>query len=201
MNTQPNAAAQPAARPYGRRADAERNREIVLDHTGGLLAEDPAIGMAEIAAAASIGRATLYRHFPTREDLIAAVAARAVDETEQAILDSRLDEGTATQALQRLIIALLEIGDRYRFLIADAAERTDEQRAAHIERLGAPLFALVERGQASGELSRSLSPSWMLAVLGAVVSTAVREIAAGRLKRDEAPELVTATLMRGYRHA
>lgn len=106
------AAVDPAAPPYGRRADAERNRERVLDHAVGMLAEDPAVGMAEIAQAAGIGRATLYRHFVNREELIAAIDRRAWEETERAIAASCLGQGSATHALQRLVAGLLEIGDR-----------------------------------------------------------------------------------------
>ena len=56
-------------------------------------------------------------------------------------------------------------------------------------------------GQASGELSRSLSPQWMVTVLGAVIVATVREIAADRLDQTRAAEIVTATLLHGYRHA
>jgi len=188
----------PAARHYGRRADAERNRESVLDHACRLLAEDPAIGMSEIASAAGIGRATLYRHFPTREELTAAIGARAADEMEQAIAASRLDQGTTEEALHRLILALLETGDRYRFLLVrDAKGPSEEELRAHEERLGAPVFALIERGQAAGEISPSLPPTWIVNLLGAVIVTAVQEIAARRLDPAQAPAIVTATLLHG----
>lgn len=189
----------PTARPYGQRADAERNRATVLDQASRLLADEPTAGMGQIAASAGIGRATLYRHFPTREDLLAAIDARAIDDTERAIADSRLDQDSASQALRRLIAALLEVGDRYRFLVAEGAvELTEEQRETRQQRLAAPLFALVDRAQASGEWSRSLSPAWMLTVLGAVITSAVREVAADRLDRDQAAEVVTTTLLDGY---
>jgi TetR/AcrR family transcriptional regulator, mexCD-oprJ operon repressor len=184
------------------RADAERNRERVLDHATRALAQDAALAMGEIAHRAGLGRATLYRHFPTREDLLAAIDARAYAETEAAIAASRLGEGSATEALERLVGAVMEIGDRYRFLLGeDAVGVREEERRARDERLAAPLLALIERGRASGEFSRSLAPRWMLAVLGAVIVAAVREIADGTLERDAAADAVTATLLRGYRSA
>lgn len=181
------------------RADAERNRDSVLDHAARLLAEDPGVGMADIARAADVGRATLYRHFPTREELIAAIDARAAAEVEAAIAASRLEEGGVGEALHRLVAELLAVGDRYRFLLAEGdAGVPEEERAARNARLGAPLYALVERGQAAGELSRALSPRWTLTVFGAVLVNAVREIAAGHLDRSAAADVVTGTLLRGY---
>jgi TetR/AcrR family transcriptional repressor of mexCD-oprJ operon len=180
------------------RADAERNRERVLDHATRLLAHDPGAGVADIAHAAGVGRATLYRHFPSRADLVVAIHERAFAESEAAIAASRIADGTAAAALERLVAALLEVGDRYRFLLADEAlDLSDEHRRAHTARLRAPLLALIDRGQASGELSRSMDPAWMLTAFGAVVLAAQREIVAGRLERGPAAAIVTRTLLRG----
>jgi AcrR family transcriptional regulator len=59
-----------------RRADAARNRERILDaaRTALAAADDiDAVTMHSIAQAAGVGQATLYRHFPSREDLVLAV--------------------------------------------------------------------------------------------------------------------------------
>jgi len=56
------------------RKDAERNRdrllEVAHDH---LTAADGKVSLEGIAREAGVGIGTLYRHFPTREDLVAAV--------------------------------------------------------------------------------------------------------------------------------
>ena len=54
------------------RADALASRERILD-AAATLAGDRRVSMAEIAAAAGVGRSTLYRHFPTRQLLDGAV--------------------------------------------------------------------------------------------------------------------------------
>jgi AcrR family transcriptional regulator len=179
------------------RADAERNRERVLDYATRLLADDPAVGVGEIAHAAGVGRATLYRHFPTREDLLGAIHERAFQESEAAIAASRIAEGTAAAALERLVAALLEVGYRYRFLLHEHVVAVSDEHRAHKQRLAAPLLALIERGQAAGEFSRSQDPLWMLTVFGAVLVAAQREIAHGRLEHEEAVETVTRTLLHG----
>jgi serine phosphatase RsbU (regulator of sigma subunit) len=55
-----------------RREDARRNRERILKAAGRLLAQSPSASLEDIATAAGVSRSTIYRHFPCRDDLLAA---------------------------------------------------------------------------------------------------------------------------------
>jgi AcrR family transcriptional regulator len=55
------------------RAAAARNHTAILGAAQALLSQTPTASMNEIAKRAGVGAGTLYRHFPTREDLILAV--------------------------------------------------------------------------------------------------------------------------------
>lgn len=69
-------------RPRSRkpRADAERNRERILAVAKEVFARDgAAASLDDIARRSGIGNATLYRHFPSRDDLIEAVYRNEVE--------------------------------------------------------------------------------------------------------------------------
>jgi AcrR family transcriptional regulator len=63
-----------------RRADAQRNRERILHAARELVRQPGELKLNAVAKACGIGQGTLYRHFPTREDLLAEVYRREVDE-------------------------------------------------------------------------------------------------------------------------
>lgn len=102
------------------RADAARNRAAILDAAARLFA-DRGLGvpMAEIAAAAGVGRTTLLRNYPTRMDLATALVEQIMDRIRalaasqsgspddfDALLDLKLDHyvnnGGLSQAMQKV---------------------------------------------------------------------------------------------------
>lgn len=63
-----------------RRADAQLNRERILAAARDLVSEPGDLKLNAVAKACGIGQGTLYRHFPTREDLLTEVYRKEVDE-------------------------------------------------------------------------------------------------------------------------
>jgi AcrR family transcriptional regulator len=75
-----------AQRP--KRADARRNYEKLLTAAGEAFAENgTAASLEDIARRADVGIGTLYRHFPTRQDLLEAVYIGEVEEMSRAAAD------------------------------------------------------------------------------------------------------------------
>jgi AcrR family transcriptional regulator len=62
------------------RADAAENRARIVEVARAVVASSDELKLNAIAKQAGVGQGTLYRHFPTREDLLAAVYRHDVEE-------------------------------------------------------------------------------------------------------------------------
>ena len=90
-----------------RRADAARNIDRILESAIHGSALDPGAGMNEVAEHAGVGRATLYRHFPSRDDLMAAIKAQARQEAVAAVESCPLEEGSSLESIEQIVSAVI----------------------------------------------------------------------------------------------
>lgn len=178
-----------------RRADAVRNEQAITDAAMKVLAEQPGASMSEIAARSGLARATLYRHFSGRDDLVHRIQERAASEGARALAAADLDEGSAIRALRRAIRALVGVGDRYRLLARDPD--IDPGLLEGQPAVAGQLIGLVERGQRSGEFRDDLPPAWILAAMAGLLVLALRSLATENLTAEEAAERVAVTLLDG----
>ena len=174
-----------------RRADAERNERHIVEAAGAVLWRQPAATIGEIALASGLGRATIYRHFPTRDDLLRGVARHGFEQTVQALRDARPEEGTAVEALVRMIEASIQPGNACMLVLNQVPEpvASNEEKAE----LHAPIAAAL----AGGELRADLDIPWTLRTIGALYELAMQELASGNVTREEAVELMASSLLQG----
>lgn len=102
-----------AERPL--RADAARNRARVLEAAyEAFAAEGLAVPIDEIARRAGVGAGTVYRHFPTKEDLYRAVAANRIETlvAEGRALTEGVPPGEALFVLLRSLVLRWGATDR-----------------------------------------------------------------------------------------
>jgi AcrR family transcriptional regulator len=181
-----------------RRVDAQRSRASILDAAVELLSADPECRVESIAAAAGVTRQTVYAHFSSREQLLAAVVQR-VTETAVAALDAvDLDTGSATDALLRLLDESARITAKHRLLFRMARELAppmDDDRRGHAPVVGR-LGRLIMRGQRASEFDDQLSAGWLAAVVVQLGHTAGDEVDAGRMTGDEAVAALRTSVLR-----
>jgi AcrR family transcriptional regulator len=134
------------------RADAERNRRRVLDAAEALFRERGLdVGVAEIAERAGVGRGTLFRNFPTKQDLVAAIVIEHMHEAieyTRTLLDAP-DAGEALFSFLEELVGRQQL-DRCLFdAVADTFLANDEIRAAHAEVVAA-VEKLLTRAKEAG---------------------------------------------------
>ena len=143
------------------RADAARNRERIIAAAAAVFAErglDAAT--AEIAHRAGVGEATLFRRFPTKDDLIDAIIETRMEEVA-ALADAAASEPDPAAALERFMQDLVKQFSRDRGFFEAAGERcmNDPKFQAQRERGLAAVGRLLKRAQDAGAVRRDLSPS------------------------------------------
>lgn len=156
------------------RTDAERNRRVLLAAAAGALARDPDASLGEIARLAGLTRATLYRHFASREKLVDELRGDALKSAAEAVAAARIDEGNPVEALRRVTAAIAALGGRFWPLLMEGADRDPEFQRGRTEAF-APVVDVIERGQASGQIRRDIPAQWALTALMALLAAAVRE--------------------------
>jgi AcrR family transcriptional regulator len=132
------------------RADAERNRRRLLDAATEMFCERGLdVGVGEIAQQAGVGRGTLFRNFPSKEHLIAAInrghAALEASDAGQALFDL-IEQSVGRSQTDR---ALFDA-------IAETWLANDEIREIHGELIGV-LDALVRKAQDAGVVRTDIS--------------------------------------------
>jgi TetR/AcrR family transcriptional repressor of mexCD-oprJ operon len=167
----------------------------ILETAAHLLAEHDA-SMSEIAAAAGVGRATLYRHYPTREALLAALAAQALDELADRIGNASLENTTVPEAIERLARVLLTVADRYVVLVRERVKPNSEDA---YERVGQPMRTLFERGAREGILRTDLTPDAQIQLFASNITNALHTNLHRELGIDQTAAILTSYFLNGAR--
>ncbi|WP_448205572.1 TetR/AcrR family transcriptional regulator [Azospirillum sp. sgz302134] len=137
-----------------------KRRETILAAAAALFAERAYadVQVDEVAKAAGVGKATLYRYFPSKEDLYLESLGRALDE-----LDDRLDAPAPAEAAPRdrlcaMVSALIDtLGEQLPTLKllggdhSDLAEQGRRLLRRRTARIAAALRAVLEAGAAAGQ--------------------------------------------------
>jgi TetR/AcrR family transcriptional repressor of mexCD-oprJ operon len=168
----------------------------LLDVAARVLAErGPQTSMSDLAEAAGVSRATLYRYFPSREALLAALQDAAMTDLSGRLEDARLDAVPVPEAIARLTRALLAAAGKYRAL--GFVEKTPADEAAAQAAFAAPVQALFERGVREGAF-RAGQPAHVLAELYvSLLEGVIRRTLDGRLGAEEASAAITSVFLSG----
>jgi AcrR family transcriptional regulator len=179
--------------PGERRLDARRNLAAILEAARRTLVERPGASMQDIAGAAGLHRATVHRHFASRDELIAALRLRSLEEVSAGLDAARLDDGPAREALARATIATLEVGERYR--VARFTALFGPAALAQQGRLRSSVAKVIERGQRDEGLRADLPADVLTAAWGGLIVGFLPDLYRGSLDVEQAAGLTLQVLL------
>jgi TetR/AcrR family transcriptional regulator, mexCD-oprJ operon repressor len=149
----------PSSAPSRERTLRERVAGAIVAAAAEVFARDGSgASMADVAAAAGVGRATVYRYFPTRQALLERLAAVAVADAGDRLAETQLERVDPVEGVVRAVRALLEVGD---YLTVLARERVRPDPLEYEKRLATPLRRLFEEGQRAGAFRDDIPSSWL----------------------------------------
>jgi AcrR family transcriptional regulator len=146
-----------AVRPL--RADAERNRQRIVNAAKTLFAERGVdVAVEDIAAAAGVGIGTFYRRFPDRESPVEAIFETKLERVAQSAREA-LEIEDPWDAFRTFVVGVARMHARDRGLkdVLLCSER-GRDRVAAVRAIIRPLAAeLLERAQAAGALREDVT--------------------------------------------
>jgi AcrR family transcriptional regulator len=153
------------------RADAARNRARLIEAARGLFlaaAPDAEVSLDQVARTAGVGIGTLYRHFPTRLDLLEAVYREEVDGLQQAA-ERLIPEHTPIEALELWLEVFVDYAATKRHIfheLIEAAGRDSDLMTHSRSVMNSTAQKMVSRAQEAGEVRGDVEPADVLRLVG-----------------------------------
>jgi AcrR family transcriptional regulator len=154
------------------RADARRNRDAIVAAARTVFESGEQIRFDDFAARAGVGVGTLYRHFPTRESLAAAVYRGEVLALCDEARDTTRPAAESLEALLRAFVEYMVDHAALAHALAGAVDPTTQaEGGSELERT---VTDLVTRAAADGSLRDDVNPGAVMIALHGIGATTER---------------------------
>lgn len=177
--------------------------ETLLASATQTLAADPGASLADVAAAAGVSRTTIFTRYPTRAELLEAVAIDGITHLQEAYESAGATTSTApaVEVLTDLVRFLVPIGAHIAFLFRERSLDDNETVQSHLMALQDMDLSLLLRAQDEGGLRRDVPVAWLARSLDALIYAAWEGVHAGELAALQAPHHVMSMFLDGARPA
>lgn len=183
-------------------ARAARSRRALMEASLELLLQKPNASMSDIAQHAGVGRATLYRHFDTREALIIALVKESLAQTEAVVAPIAEKKLTAKETLLAMLAVIVPLADRYHFLLSlwNLGVEDKEILQTYDDQLS-KLYELIEAGKSEGSINKQLRSDWLVTLIDSLIYAAWWMLGQGIMSEAEVVEHIEKSLFQGIAHS
>lgn len=163
-----------------------------------MLSENPRATLADIATSAGVGRATLHRHFKSRDDLLDTLAHDALDATDSACAGIDYYGQSASLSLRQTVEALVPLGAKYAFLTHQPiSESDDSPLGSRLRTQNRQMRELVIAARDEGMFSKDIPVAWLTGSIDALIYAGWSSVRSGDIAPNDVSGLVLRTLERG----
>lgn len=179
----------------------QKSQRALLDASFRVLLHNPHASLSEIAVQAGVGRATLYRHFPTRELLLKAIAVESLRLVQSAMAPSITAKSHGLKAIKELVKALLPLAERFHFLqmIWTIIELDKDVIELYQHQMNT-INGWIVQGQREGELNPNITPDWIVSVLDSMLYSAAWMLENNMMSIEQIEQQLIQTLLCGIQH-
>jgi len=160
------------------------------------LNENPKASLANIAQQAGVGRATLHRHFTSRDDLIHAMARQAMQEMDDAADQASQHCNSYSSALEQIFKAMIPLGVRHWFISNESLSDLPDI-AAKLKQQEQELKGLIKRCKKEGLFSADWSNDWIIQVFDHMIHAAWTLLKEDQATLQQASTWAWGTLING----
>ena len=179
-------------------------RDEILASAQRHLNVDPRASMAVLAAAAGVGRATLHRHFASRDELLHELGTRSLDRWEQSMdaastveVAESGDAARIDACLRDLLGRYLADSDDFGFALTDSYLTSAPDLVRRSDQLAEREVQLLAAAQSAGVLRDDVPARWLTHAVYGLLVAARESVREGDVARRDLDALVLTTFLKG----
>lgn len=184
----------PRRRPPVRPGTADAILEAAIE----ILARDPSARIDDIVERSGVARATLFRRFPARRDLVRAAGIKSLRDVERLLETVDLTSGDPALRLLRICEVLVPAGLKLRFVYSFGDLFEDPALAQAADRLNRFFEPVIIDAIREGVVTHDFDVAWFTEVFDALLFASWTAIQKGTIAPARAPKMLVQTLLQGF---
>ncbi len=178
----------------------QATKERIITQAIACIAQNANSSMDEIAKAAGIGRATLFRHFKSRAELLLAIKLSAGEQLEAVVSPVFHSDLPAREKLVRMVTRLVPLGASLNvsaYFIHPVKEADPRVMASYLRCMEQTRQLCLDL-KAEGDLHPEVPLTWLVASMDSLIFAAGEKVEIGDIASKQAPWLVLNTFLAGH---